>query len=340
MTLTFKDSVPYGAESGIVILKKIPKGHQKNKYKGEDSAIPEFKPLKTDESDEFTFKNIVGKFFHASTSLQPDEPTEHETETSDDTDETVEPPAVDEALEKPYAPYAYSNYDYSQPYKASPSTSYHQYLTLLNKKPNTFENVDYETHPELYEDTKTEQNPETPSSAFKLSQAEIDFLKNYLLKHNESQIANTTIGTSSSLKTTKYKPSTVSSPENLPSIESFPPYPGELPADFMTKYGQQLKGYALQTLPFGGFKLNPPANPFEGLPPNSIDPRYKHYHPLPSKQNLRYASPQKLRPVRLSSKRPPPPPRSLRPKSPKVSPPVRVVKSLTYELGPNGPIRV
>lgn len=346
LTLTFKDSVAYGAESGIVILKKIPKGRQKNKHKGEESAIPEFKPLKTDDSDEFSFKNIVGKFFHASTSLQPDEPTGL-TGGSSDTDEIeVEPPKgyVEVEAHKSPAPIAYSSYDDSQPHNASPSTSSSKYVGLLNKKPNTFETVNYETHPELYEqDSKDTQNTEyqasnsQPLDSFKLSEAELDFLKNYFVKHKNSQVSNTT-SSYDFLKETSYKP-VVSSPENLAAFESFPQYPGELPADFVPKYEQQIQGYNFQTLPFKGFKLNPSDSPFEEIQSNNYDPRYKRY-PRPPKQTIRFAPPpQKTRPVRPPQlpKHIPPPRQNFRLRSP---PPVNVVKSVTYELGPNGPIKV
>lgn len=331
MTLTFKDSVAYGAESGIVILKKIPKGHQKSKQKGEETTIPEFKPLKTDGSDEFSFKNIVGKFFHASTSLEPDETTV-KTEHGDGDEIEVEPPKgyLDVEAHKNSAPFAYNNYDDLQPPKTSPSTSYNKYTTLSNKKPNTFEEVNYETHPELYEEEESENKP---SDGFKLSKTELDFLKNYFIK---SQSPNNSTGSYDFSKGTSYKP-VVSSPESLPNIESFPPYPGELPTEFVAKYGQQIQGYGLQNFNFGGFKLNPANNPFEKIKSNHFDPRHKRY-PSPPKQNIRFTPPQKLRPVRPPQKYFPASAHNLRLKSP--PPPINVVKSLTYELGPNGPIKV
>lgn len=277
LTLTFEDSEAYGAESGIVILKKIPKGHQnnnRNKQKGEESSsIPEFKPLKTDDSDEFSFKNIVGKFFHASTSLQPDETT--------DNDEITRPSPTGfvqiDAPRKP-APVVSDNLDDIPPPKT----------LLSNKKPNTFETVNYETHPELYG-----QAPESEdSNPFKLSNAEIDFLKNSILKYNN----NSQIATSH----TKLQP------EYLPNIESFSPYRGELSADFIGKYGFGL--------PF------PPINNQE-IKTNTFDPRHKRYpHPQLPKHNIRFAPKRPLH----------------RPKSP----PINLVKSLTYELTPNGPIKV
>lgn len=319
MTLTFKDSIAYGAESGIVILKKIPKGQQKNKHKGEESTIPEFKPLKTDDSDEFTFKNIVGKFFHASTSLQPDEPTVQTDESSNNDEIEVEPPegyVEVEALRKP-APVVNDN-DNSPSLRPSPTTF------LSSKKPNTFETVNYETHPELYEQQSGN------NTSFKLSQQDLDFLKNYFnrFKLNQSQIVNTT-------KTNNNKNI---KPEDLPNIESFPPYPGQLPVNFITKHGLQNQGFGWQSLPFGGFQLKVPSNPFDEIKTNAFDPRYKRY-PNPSiKYQFRSPQPQKIRPARPPSKHfsSLPPQRQKSPSQPQTN----LVKSVTYKLTPNGPIKM
>lgn len=279
LTLTFKDSVAYGAESGIVILKKIPKGQQqqKSKQKGEapseSSTIPEFKPLNSDGSDEYSFKNIVGKFFHASTSLQPDNiaPTTTDDEIEVDVEALKKPPSDDVV------------YDELPPSKPSPSTF------LANKKPNTFETINYETHPELYEDSKPEDEH---SGSFKLSQKEIDLLKNYLI-HLKS---NTT--------KSNFNP-------------NFPTYPREI------KYGKPIEISASPPL-FGGFKLNPPSSPFDEFKTNTIDNRYKRYpHRLSSKPKIRFAPrPSKHFPAQRQQ------------------PPVNLVKSVTYKLTPNGPIKV
>lgn len=325
LTLTFKDSAAYGAESGIVILKKIPKGQQKNKHKGEESAIPDFKPLKSDESDEFTFKNIVGKLFHASTSLQPDEPT-LEPDSTDNDDVEVESPKDYVEIEAPSkpAPVVYNSDDDSPPVKPSASTY------LLNKKPNTFETVNYDTHPELYEPGTHSPETET-SNPFKLSQAELDFLKNYFLKHknNESHIPNNLSNTpvvQSHTSKLKLKP------EDVSNIQSFPSYPGELPAEFITKYGQKF-----HLSPHKDHQFNSPPNPFDEVRTNHFDPRYKRYPISHPKHNIRFAPPQKLRPIRPPSKHFPfPPPHKMKSQSP----PVNLVKSVTYQLTPNGPIKV
>lgn len=286
MTLTFKDSVAYGAESGIVILKKIPKGQQqqqqKSKEKGEapseSSTIPEFKPLNSDDSDEYSFKNIVGKFFHASTSLQPDNiaPT---TTTDDEIEIDVE------ALKKPTPDDVVYDDELRPSIKPSPSTF------LANKKPNTFEPVNYETHPELYEDSKPEDEH---SGSFKFTQKEIHLLKNYLinLKSNNTK--------------SNFNPS----------------YPREV------KYGKPIE-ISASAPHFGGFKLNPPSNPFDEFKSNTIDLRYKRYPPQ-HQRFLPSASKPKIRFAPRPSKHFP----AQRP------PPVNLVKSVTYKLTPNGPIKV
>lgn len=260
MTLT--DSVPHGAQAGIVILKKIPRGQQRppDHLKAEGSTIPDFKPIKSTDS-EYSFPNVVSKFFSASSSLQPDGPPTASQTNNDDEFEGY-PPKEHKTPEYSGPPQVQEND--SEPSK--PTYTYHP--SLANQKPNTFSTVDTNS-PEKYKDST---KPARPS--------EIEIIRNALKQAINSQQnrPETLINN---------QPNLPEKPEDLPSVDSFGPYPGFVPPEF----GIQNQGYTLPSFPV------PPIN-LENLQSQNFDPRH---NPFQTNTQLNSQTPINMKPPRAVS---------------------------------------
>lgn len=337
MTLTFKDNIPHGAQAGIVILKKIPRGHQRqpDHLKAEGSTIPDFKPIKAVDSG-YSFPGVVTKLFSASSSLQPDgQPTaEHTTDDDNyeklppkehkDNDEYSGPPPVQETDIEP----------------AKPSSPY--YDSLTNQRPNTFSTTDFNNYSsEKYkESTKFTQLNEIEAikSALKLQ----------TVSENQNIPAKIPPASQQNLP---------SKPEDLPSIDSFGPYPGPLPPDFVAKYELGNQGFTLPSFPVPPLDLaNLQGQTFDGNAFNSKNNAFQ------TSVRFRSPTPVDMKPPRAINPAKAPPFFSRHPThvnvpySPEKGPtkqrhhtrqvptrqkgPYDVVKSVSYELTPNGPVKL
>lgn len=312
-------------------MKKIPRGQQRppsDHLKAEGSTIPDFKPVQNTDSS-YSFPNVVGKFFSASSSLQPDGPptASHQTNDYDDNREVLPlkehkapeysgPPQVQESDREP----------------SKPTPAY--YHSLTNQKPNTF-STDYLDSPEKYKDS---------TKSTKLN--ELDAIKNALRLQsveNHQNPAETSVNN---------QPNLPSKPEDLPSIDSFGSFPGAKPPEFVNNYGLLNQGFTLPSFPVkplnleelqsqtfdpknGRFQINAKLNsptPINMKPPRTVSgvrippPFLRH----PVHDNVSYSSQKRPTKLRHHTRQAP-----TRQKGP-----YDVVKSISYELTPNGPVQL
>lgn len=312
----FKDSAAHGAQAGIVILKKIPKQQHRGTLKGAaSSSVPDFKPLKPPTESDYSMPGVIGKFLSASSSLQPDHPNTvpqatYASQTEEQPDEDAQVSA-DEQVVQPEENEKSRPVEYTNP--------------LLNQKPSTFSEPEEQQQPT---DSEPESKPVYPSDYQNQFKLHLQFPKRPE-KNSKTPVK----------------------PEDLPSIESFPPYPGPLPMEFITKYGLQSQGFNLQSFPISSDLT---AQDLEMLDPrfnaHSINTKLLNSEPVQSKppRIIRTQGPPPIFTRQPSGGLPPdtripPKHRHQTRQVPKAKSPRRphdIVKSVTYQIGPDGPVRL
>lgn len=331
----FKDSVAHGAETGIVILKKIPPGQRDHLKAQASAAVPDFKPIKSAADSEYSVPSIIGKFLSASSSLQPDVPK-------------TEPEATNNVHYK-----TPPNKDYQPPEKEveqsdqPPIHAQELYNSLINQKPNTFVTPEFSSPPK---DTPAFTSPQKDDEPPK---PEHEYFKEYegLFKLDVPDV--------SKLKLQSYNKqpngNIQTKPEDLPIMESFPPYSG---TEFLTN--TQTQNFDLSSFP--SYLNLPPQQLNENLyyDTNTI-PSSNIKGPISNVVKVPHNKPPHRQPTRIihspqpSFVRHPHPPMLDVPPGPKMptknrhhtrqvmrhkNKPFDVVQSVTYELGPNGPVKL
>lgn len=341
----FKDSVAHGAETGIVILKKIPPGHRDRLKAQASAAVPDFKPIKSAADSEYSVPSVIGKFLSASSSLQPDEPK-------------TEPEATNNVHYK-----TPPNKDYEPPEKEVDSSdeppihAQELYNSLINQKPNTFATPELSYPPK---DTPEFTSPPKDTPAFSSPQKDDELFKPGPENFKEYEgLFKVDVPDVSKLKLQSSNEKPYSNPqikpEDLPIMESYPPYTGN---EFLAN--TQSQNFDLSSFP--SYLNLPPQQLNENLfYDTNIVPSSNIKGPVSNIIKVPYNKPSQRQPTRIVHSAPPSftrhphPPMLDVPPGPKMptknrhhtrqitrhkNKPFDVVQSVTYELGPNGPVKL